>query len=321
MITIVVGDVTNLVQEHAQQLDVNAQLLTEKTNKQLLPGTYYASLADFAGYRSFVDMLDQADQIVYWPPAQWSDQNKQGISHMKKWTEHCLFYFNDKKIVSGAAFAKSIDDQSILKLADTRKSKDHQLWIAGGSDSFGVGVEPGQRFGQLIADSLKLSVSFLTEIGASMEWAADQILRSDIQSGDTIIWSTVPVSRFPFYHDQSVVHVNVDHYKRNPKFNHQVDIDQLGNMNTVLYRPMLSVERVQNMCNKLGIQLIIAGIANHSEYTSYLLKFKNYIHLAGRFGLDTSNEYLDFGTDGYHQGPKMHQWYADQIIAKLVAND
>ena len=314
MITIVVGDVINSVQEHAQ-------LLTEKSNKSLTPGMYYASLGDFLSYRSFVDMLDQADHIVYAPPEHWSDQNKQGFSYMKVWTEHCLFYFNDKKTVDGAQFDSPVNEQQILKLADTRKSKDQQLWIAGGSDSFGLGVALNQRFGQLVADYFKLPVSFLTEIGSSMEWAADQILRSDIQPGDIIIWGTVPVSRFPFYCNESIVHANVDHYEKNPKFNNWVDIDQLGNQNTLLYRPITSVERVQNMCNKLGIQLIIAGIAKRSEYTPHLLKFKNYIHLHGRFGLNTNDEYLDFGDDNFHQGPKMHQWYADQIIAKLVAKD
>jgi hypothetical protein len=313
MITIVIGDVANSVPEHAQ-------LLTE-SNKQLATGMYYASLADFSSYRSFVDTLDQADHIVYAPPHSWSDQNKQGISYMKIWTEHCLFYFNDKKLVTGASFATPVDDQQILKLSDTRKSNDQQLWIVGGSNSYGLGVASNERFGQLIADSLKLPVSFLTEIGSSMEWASDQILRSDIRSGDIIIWATVPVSRFPFYCNESVVHVNVDHYEKNPKFNNQVDIDQLGNSNTLLYRPLTSVERVQNMCNKLNIKLVIAGISKHSEYTSHLLKFKNYIHLAGRFGLNVNDEYLDVGDDNFHQGPKMHRWYADQIITKLVANN
>jgi hypothetical protein len=119
MITILIGDVANSVPEHAQ-------LLTE-SNKQLAPGMYYASLADFSSYRSFVDTLDQADHIVYAPPHSWSDQNKQGISYMKIWTEHCLFYFNDKKLVTGASFATPVDDQQILKLSDTRKSNDQQL--------------------------------------------------------------------------------------------------------------------------------------------------------------------------------------------------
>lgn len=319
MITIFVGDVTDLLRTHAHQLDPTAQLLTNETAIPLSSGTYYASLGDFPNYRAFVDMLDQADCIVYSPPVRWSDQTKQGISYMKVWTEHCLVYFNDKKSVSGCAFVNPVNSTQILNLADIRKSKDCQLWIVGGSDSHGKGVLPNERFGQLIADRLNMPVSFLTEISSSMEWAADQILRSDIQTGDIIIWGLVPESRFPFYYNESVVHVNVSHYEQYPKFNAQVDIDQLDNQNTVLYRPITSIEQVQNMCNKLGVQLIIVGLAKYSEYTSHLLQFKNYIHLDGRFGLNSNDMYLDLGTDGEHQGPKMHQWYADCIITKLFA--
>lgn len=317
MITILIGDVTDLLRNHAHQLDSTAQLLTSSSNTQLAPGTYYASLGDFSTYQEFVNILDQANCIVYSPPESWSDQNKQGISHMKTWTEHCLFYFNDKKTVTGSLFATQMNTAQILKLADVRKGHDPQVWIVGGSDSHGDGVNCNHRYGQLIANSLKMPVSFLTETGSSLEWATDQILRSDIRTSDIVIWGTVPVSRFPFYHNNSVMHIGIDHYRKHPEFNKQVSIDHLDNQHTLCYRPITCINQVQNICEKLGVQLIIAGLADTSEYTPHLLNFKNYVHLTGRFGLNSNDIYLDVGKDNIHPGPKMHQWYADQIYQKI----
>lgn len=313
MITIFVGDVTSYLAEHALRSCPDATLLTsDNTKSQLKPGVYYASLGDFSSIESFFDVLDQAQHIVYKPPKNWSDQNSQGVSIMKICTEKYLIHFSTKKTVSGDDFVDSVDTSKVLSLADTRKSEGRQLWIVGGSDSNGKGIALSERYGQLIADKLNLPVSFLTENSSSLEWAADQILRSDIRSGDIIIWGTVPVSRLVFYHDNSIIHLHLDVYKLYPEVNKLVDISHLDNQHTLIYRSITNFSKVQNICDKLKIQLIIAGLGT-SEYTSYLLKFKNYIHLDGRF-----ERFLDLGDDGNHQGPAMHQWYANNIIDKLA---
>ncbi len=237
---------------------------------------------------------------------------------MQHWTEYCLFYFNDKKYISGFKIPNLNESSQILELADSRKTSESQLWIVGGSDSKGVGVLPEQRYGQLIANHFGLPVSFLTVIGSSIQWAADQILRSDIRPGDTVIWGLVPPTRFPFYKDNDVVHVSWHRYKKTPDLIKYIDIDQLDNSNTLLYRPIISISQVQNVCNKLGVNLIIAGLAPRCEYLPFVATFKNFIHLHDRFGLVETERFLDFGSDGDHPGPQTHQWYADQIITKIV---
>lgn len=321
MITIVVGDVTEYLQSKAHQIDKSAQLLTYCSGQTLEPGTYYTSLGDFPGYRTFIDVLDQADVIVYEPPVQWSDQDRKQFSYMKHWTEQCLFYFHSRKPVVGYSIEEVDNLIEILKLEDTRKSDDSQLWVVGGSNTKGVGVREDQRYGQIIADHMGLPVTFLARVQASIEWTADQILRSDIRTGDTVVWGLTPVTRFPFYDGSSVLHVSLSHYTQNPKFVDLVDIDQLSNLNTLLYRPITSINQVQNFCQKLGVNLIIAGLDPKCEYLPYVAKFKNYIHLSDRFGLETHDEFIDFGWDNVHAGVKTHKWYADQILLKMSLLD
>ena len=163
MITIVLGDTTEYLCHHAQQLDKSAQLLTRDNFTGLVNGTYYTSLGDINEYRLLMDVLECSDVIIYAPPQTWSDQDSRGFSYMKHWTEYCLFYFNDKKTIIGYTVDDPPNMSQILHLESNRKTAERLLWVVGGSDSRGVGVSSNERYGQIIADRIDIPVSFLTK--------------------------------------------------------------------------------------------------------------------------------------------------------------
>lgn len=314
-----VGDVTSDLADAAKALDAGAQLLTQTDIGALADGVYYISLGDCSNYRQFVDRLHQAQHLIYAPPPRWSDSDSNGQSLMRQWTEWALFYFRSHVRVDNINFAVPSASEKILHLVDGRRSSSAQLWIAGGSDAHGVGVASDQRFGDLLAKDLCVDVSWLTAPGASMEWLADQISRSDMRSGDILVWSTVPGARFAFFCNNCLHHVTVSLYQRDPSFVGEIDMDQLANDNTLLYRSISSVDRVRNLCAKLGVTLVLAGLASREQYITYLASLPEYVHLQGRFGLNQHDNYVDFGSDGEHPGPQMHAWYAAKIKTKILA--
>lgn len=317
MITVFVGDVTNKVQIVARDQDPTAQLIEGNNSTDLASGTYYTSLGDCLTLDQFINILEQADILIYVPPEIWSDTDNKNFSYMKKWTEFFLLYFQDKKSVSGIDDLFFTDQiNSILTLVDARKTDSAQLWVAGCSITDGLGVTDQERYGQLIADYLDLPVSFLSTPGSSIPWAADQILRSDIRSGDIVIFGLTSANRFTYYHDD-VTHVNVRYYKQHPEFNNIMNISCLDNSNQH-YQVITSIHRVINYCRLIKAKLIIAGILIDYDFLPLVANLPNYIQLFGKFGLEASTYFLDTSSiDDEHPGPKMHKWYADQIVSKF----
>lgn len=311
MITIFVGDVGEYLCIEAQRHTPTAQLITESSNKTLTPGTYYISLGDFTDVIQFSQFLAQADQLIYQPPvSNWS-------SPMQQITEFYLMYFADKAQVTNIEFKlPQAELSSMLALADIRKDTGPQLWVAGCSVSHGVGVDPHERFGEIVAEELKLPVSFLTCPASSIEWAADQLLRSDIKPGDTVVWGLTAFERFAYYRDQQVGQVTVHYYQRNPGFDH-ISLDELDSDNRI-YQAVTRIYSVVNFCAKLKVKLVIAGLLPSQQYLPYLFTVPGYTHLKGTLPMVTTNKNgLDVGTDGRHPGPVTHRWYAEQILNKL----
>jgi hypothetical protein len=194
MITIYLGDVSDYLRQQAIESDPSAQLITVENYKNLNPGTYFTSLGDLSNLTMLGKVLQQAGSIVYSPPpGVWSDCFF-GKSQMQTWTEDYLDVFKFRCNVQNYKAREPEFDQ-LLTLADTRKTDSSQLWIAGCSITHGEGVSENTRYGQLLAERLNTKVSFLTRPGSSIAWAADQILRSDIRPGDTVVWGITSHTR------------------------------------------------------------------------------------------------------------------------------
>jgi hypothetical protein len=322
VITIFVGDVTEELSLAAKKQDAFSSLITEGTISPLNHGTYYLSIGDCLSLSTFSAFLEQADTIVYAPPNnKWTDTNQNNHSYMQQWSEFFLIYFKNRKLVLG--LDKVIIPQNkavMLNLSDTRKTDNKQLWISGCSTTHGTGVSSVDRFGEIVADTLGLQVSWLTCTGSSLKWAADQILRSDIRSGDTLVWGLTTFQRFPYYHDNSIdiTHVSVWHYEQaDPEFNKIIPLDRLADQD-LIYQGLTSIYQVINFCNKLGVNFILLGVHLGSDHLKYLLDLPNFLSSVKDPSFQL--KYFDLGDDNVHPGPKTHKWIADQILNFIKNN-
>lgn len=130
MIKIYLGDVTEYLRDQAILLDSTAQLITGDNYKNLKSGTYFTSIGDLSNLTMLGEVLQQADQIVYSPPDTWSDCFF-GKSEMQTRTEDYLNIFRFRCPVENYTNVNESKFNQILTLADTRKSNNLQLWIAG----------------------------------------------------------------------------------------------------------------------------------------------------------------------------------------------
>ena len=315
MITIYVGDVTEYLSTIALKADPTATLLTNGQINDISPGTYYTSIGDLGDLVNFAKVLRQADQIVYAPPDKWSDSFF-GKSKMQMWTEDYLkafIYFRPienfpDRLVTEVPKNKS----TILKLSDVRKSDQPQLWVSGCSFTDGDGIRPNQRYGQLLSDQLNLPVSFLSQSGSSITWAADQILRSDLRENDILVWGLTSVPRINYFQDNKIHHIfpsSQEHIKNFQKFlvEHEEDI---------LYKSLTSVYQVINFCKKIKVDLVLVDLLNH-DLKYYLKDDVNVLSLIKLWGREYDSKYADFGDDNLHPGVKTHAFYATEILKKI----
>lgn len=313
MITIYLGDITDYLRQQAVMSDSDAQLITEGNYKNLESGTYFTSLGDLTNLAMLGNVLQQADRIVYSPPPdKWSD-SLFGKSQMQTWTEDYLNIFRFRCKVENYTNVREPEFDQILTLADTRKTDSSQLWIAGCSISKGDGVDTRTRYGQLLADRLNTSASFLTRSGSSIAWAADQILRSDIRPGDLVIWGITSHTRLTKFEMNEIRCFNLTYKVSRPLPSSIVEYlvsDQ------VLYHSVISVHQVINFCTKINAKLILANLQDQSVI-NYIQDFPNLIMLNGIWGRDSSDIFIDIGSDLAHPGIKTHAFYADQIYQKI----
>jgi hypothetical protein len=226
---------------------------------------------------------------------------------------------------------------SVLHLVDSRKTKTSQLWIAGCSIAHGIGLDLlGQRYGQLVSDHFNTPASFLTQGGTSIEWSADQILRSDIQSGDTVIWGITGVNRFVHWNDNGVMFSVTPGLfdPDNPHFivgsshiRNKTDMwKELMHDKSRLYHAIRQISQVIAFCKKINANLILGchlelSLKEQSDsLEAFLLETEHYIHFPHKsknwkFLWPTDYlQYLDKGNDNRHPGPLTHKQWADILI-------
>jgi hypothetical protein len=272
--------------------------------------TVYTSLADlpkvFENNNVVHTLFDLADNIYYYPPKIWS------YTKMKELTELILQEFSlEKNNVHNLNLPNYTE--LYTKLIDGRQTPDQQLWISGCSISHGVGVAQEQRYGQLIADSLGLPVSFLTAGGSSIPWAVDQIVRSDICAGDIVILGLTEEFRFPYWATNNTVwHVGVNHRNQNdqlPFTNLSSNIiDRLITDDNCFYQSVIKIYQLVNFCRKLNVKLLIVGLLSSNRLAYHLNNISEFINYKN---IKSLNPLVDVGTDNQHPGPLQHQLYAD----------
>jgi hypothetical protein len=83
-----------------------------------------------------------------------------------------------------------------------------------------------------------------------------------------------------------------------------------------LYHQLTDVFKVINFCDKIGARLIIANILDDIIPT-YIKDYPGFVQLNSNPNRDAEKMFIDLGTDQVHPGPKMHRYYADEILKKI----
>jgi hypothetical protein len=327
-INLYIGDTNIELAEQAISVDPRAFLIDHSNYKEFLnksPNnsaiTAYTSLGDLpklsSNNNAIYSVLSLADNIYYCPPAVWSDNKSIDFTNITNslhgLTEFILYHFaQQKNNVYGLDLTK-YSTQLYTELVDSRKTDGRQLWVAGCSMSHAIGVDKNQRYGQLLAESLGLPVSFLTNPGSSISWAVDQLVRSDIQAGDIVILGLTDETRFPYWLTKNKVwHVTTNHHNhidQLPFTNLSTSIvDRLITDNNCMYQSVVRIHQLVNFCSKIDAKLLIVGLLASEELQLLLHNQPTFINYKN-FELPFS--FIDLGTDDMHPGPLQHQLYTD----------
>jgi hypothetical protein len=309
-INLFVGDNDTGLAKIAQKSN-SAAFLIEHSNYKIFLSSEYAE--DITAYTSFSDLpkisqtdsiffevLKKADKIFYCPPNVWSDYSIEfNWNSNQTITEYFLYQINlIKNNVQGLDLT-NYQNSNYLKLAEHRKTEETQIWVAGCSIPHGEGVNKNEKFGILISNKLGLSVSHITKGGSSIEWAKDQILRSDIRKNDIVIWGLTQEIRAPKAINGYIV----------SETNPDIRLEE-----TALYRSVTSVHQVVNFCRKISARLILFPIICSERLQLLIHNLDEYYQLPYQFG------FLDLGTDKVHPGPIQHRTWAD-IIYKEISKE
>jgi hypothetical protein len=313
-ITVCVGDIDDSLSSYAIALDKSARLITSKNFRDLVPGTYYTSIGDLSDLNEFAKVLQQADEIIYCPPKIWSD-GKILPSSMKKWTEDYLkVFYNNRKVIGFSVEYNDITPMTYL--VDQRKSQHQQIWIAGCSISHGTGVDLEQRYGHLISQKLGLDASFLTLPSSSILWASDQLLRSDLQTGDIVFWGITGLGRLTYWDEsqKKIVPCTLSRWNQYKSYVGHFIKEEFFASDILIYQSVNAVMQVVNFCEKVGVRLVLATVLPGME--QYIAHISNFLTLVGLHGRNADDVLPDIGNDDSHPGPKSHQYYADEMLKK-----
>ena len=329
-ITLFVGDVDDLVSASAKMHCADARLLDQKNYLTIFDVhpqdiTMYTSLGDLPKDLTIVyQIFNHATEIIYCnKDSIWSDRHQLDIDNvtesMQGLTEYMLAQINKTSNKVKNLDLKKYQSDAYTLLIAQRSSNNQQLWVAGGSDVEGVGVDTQQRFGQLLADRLSMPVSFLAKAGSSIEYQADQILRSDILENDIVVWGIPTENRVPFWSEQlnQVLHLSINH--RDQDINGKIDLspamlDKLLTNKNCFYQSLIHIYQVLNFCKKINAKLLIVGLTISDTLALHLYHVSNFINYNVNPGI---TNYIDLGNDHTHPGPKQHQAYADFCQAQL----
>jgi len=303
-----VGDIDDSVRNRAVEYDSSAFLIDSSNVDHVMK----SGMVDLVAYTSFADLpkitetrnvffelLDLATEIYYVRPARWSD-HKDEFDHWsnQRITEYFLSKIDQKKKNIHGLELSSWKNNQYLSLADQRCGDVRQLWVSGCSIAHGAGVESQEKFGSLLAEKLNLPASFLTKGGSGIPWAADQILRSDMRSGDIFVWGITSEYRFCVWDKE------LHHY--NPHSFHASQNRSIGtNLENMIYRAVTSIHQVINFCQKSNVRLILLPIIPSETIRLLFRDCPDWYDPGYQIG------FVDYGTDKIHPGPKQHSLWAD----------
>jgi hypothetical protein len=310
---LIIGDNSINLAELASMMFKNNLLVTSDIFNQvdhLSVDCLYTSLADVTADQ-LVTLCKNAKDIHYFPPVTWDCNKLQ--THTEEILTKIVAYYQ----IPIRNFVVPTDPTHSLTLMDCRKSELPQLWVAGCSYAYGFGLaQSQQRYIELISKKLEKSFSDLAAPGTSIDWAADQLLRSDIRPHDIVVWGITGINRVNYYIDNrstDIARLKTAKMAKSPKkyFNKMITDDNRVNQSIKL------MYQVKNFVDKIGAKLVLIfhrelSLHEHAKsFEHYLQTLDNYIAISVQ---------QDF-TDDNHPGPITNQVWAAEILEFLETHN
>lgn len=229
-------------------------------------------------------------------------------------------------------------------LVDYRKSSGKQIWSAGCSFAEGTGLpDMSYSYPAIFAKKVGLPLSRLCSGGTSISWSADQILRSNLQPGDILLWGITGIHRHDIYDKECMQHgVHIGYIDRlNAATEEKMllldNIHSKDRIGTALQ----SVTQVIQKCTSEKINLKIMPhpeLSFAKQYDWLQLTLESHPGFINLYGDDYSKAiflehiskngpqkvknitllYKDLGSDNSHPGIQTHQSWADIIFKHMI---
>lgn len=317
---LLIGFVDQSLIAKAKEYSPTPILVTEENWQKFVKDTNavgYTRLEEFDNKDYLIQLLNSVDEIEYVPYKNQDVNSRDYLEQILLFRDQKLFLYKKHTIKN---FIENLRDYDSIKktldcylnLVDNRKTYDPQLWIAGCSTTYGIGVRKDQRYGNLLAKKLKKRASFLAYPGSSISWAADQILRSDIRKNDIVIWGLTLNNRFAYYVDNEIHHVNLVAIDNNIKLSKHLHGKLLVDSDNLMYKNIISIYQVINFCYRINAKLLLVGVAGDD--------LQKWLHHTPNF-FQVPLEFIDIGNDNRHPGPKCHKLYSDLIYEQMDQRD
>lgn len=380
MIISIIGDTDQSLSDYSKSLYPDAVHIDLAGSNDT---TRFYSLGDMTMER-FVIYLLESDEIIFHNKEHWS------ADFLKETTQSILYIFcavgfadrvtgfdyQNYKFVKNPIFTDCInfnkndhkyrvdlqkitnfDAKNYNGLVDYRKTQTlPQFWVTGCSYSQGSGLDNKElRYGQLVADHYGWKCSFLGAGGSSIDFAADQIIRSDIRKGDVVIVGLTGIERYTWFVSNKQVNVATGLeklVKLHPDDYKGGDIKLLSKIRVDDARINFAeraVNQIVAQCKKSDATLVLMVHEHLSlpenviRFTKFLSQFDCFLDLTSKMRekyqlgfhcVETENggmvygsqvgvkqqdtvDVIDLGNDHRHPGPKTHRAWADIIIEFL----
>lgn len=303
-ITVFVGDSDLSISKGAKEHDRNAFLVDFSNFEDFLKTDFAENVTIYTAHSDLpkitndravlYEILNKADIIYYSPPKIWSDQQTDffSVSNQKSLTLHWLSLIQREKNNVHNIDLSDYKNNHYIALQSIECTSGTKIWNAGGSTARGVGVKPGQQYASLISKAIDTPFVDLSMGGSSIEHAADQLLRSNIQSGDIVIWGLTDETRFPSWDSKLKKVIPGKH-----------TIQTLTE--TRVYKSVISVHQVTNFCSKIGAKLLVFPDICSENFCLLLWDLKDF------YPFPYQTKPVDYGDDNSHPGVEQHKIYAD----------
>lgn len=226
-----------------------------------------------------------------------------------------LFYelYRNKHKVSNFGILEEIDLTHAVPMP-SRPTSAPMLWISGAGVTNGCDMPIGSRWGDLLAEKMGMPVVHLSHGHGSVAWTADQILRSDIDSADIVIWEVPESARVEVSDGWNLQPITQQWYTSVASEQKYWAVEYFGS-NAILNKSLHEIAQVINFCSKVGAKLYLLNLADSVWIPFMLRKHKNFIDCVKDLQIEKSIvTYIDIGADESKPGPAQHSIFADQIF-------